>query len=61
MESRSMANGGLLEVNDCANLKATFINDGAKAWKTIPANIKNCESLYMAKKEIKKFVKTLPL
>ena len=39
----------------------TFINDGIKAWNKAPDAIKNCNSLFSAKREIKKFVKTLQI
>ena len=32
-----------------------------KLWNKIPQNIKDCTSIQMAKKAIKKFVKTLPI
>ena len=41
-------------------LKSTFINDGVKIGNLAPMVVKNCTSLNGAKKEIKKFAKTLP-
>ena len=58
---RSGATGKLNEVCGSNNLKACYINDGAKAWNKTPSIIKNCKSLFSAKIEIKKFVKTLPV
>ena len=58
---RSGATGKLNEVSGSDNLKACYINDGAKAWNKTPSIIKNCKSLFSAKIEIKKFVKTLPV
>ena len=62
---RSGATGKLNEVCGSNNLKACYINDGAKAWNKTknktPSAIKNSKSLYSAKIEIKKFVKTLPV
>ena len=40
---------------------ATFINDAARLWNLAPRAIKECKSLFTVKKEIKKFVLTLPL
>ena len=57
---RSGATGKLNEVSGSNNLKASH-NDGAKGWNKTPIVIKNCKSLYSAKIEIKKFVKTLPV
>ena len=41
--------------------KATFINDGIRLWNLAPASITTCKSLYSVKKQIKLFVKTLPI
>ena len=58
---RSGASGKLNEVSGSEKLKSSYINDGAKAWNLTPAVIKNCKSLFSAKVEIKKIVKTLPV
>ena len=59
--SRSATNGNLMEQGTSNMAKQTFINDSARVWNRAPQTIKNCTSLYSAKKEIKKFVKTLPV
>ena len=41
--------------------KATFLNDGIRLWNLAPVEIKTCESFYSVKKQIKTFVKTLPI
>ena len=41
--------------------QSTFINDGIETWNKAPNNIKQCQTFYTAKKEIKKFVLTLPV
>ena len=41
--------------------KSTFLNDGIKLWNSAPVEIKNCKSLYSAKKHINTFVKSLPI
>ena len=56
---RSGATGKMNEVSGSDNLKASYINDGAKAWNKAPTVIKNCKSLYSAK--IEKKLKTLPV
>ena len=61
MGLRSMATGKLNEMSGSDKLKSTHINDGAKAWNMALRTIKNCKSIYSAKKEINKFVKTLPV
>ena len=38
----------------------TFINDATRAWNKAPTTIKNCKSLFSAKKAIKSYVMTLP-
>ena len=40
---------------------ASFILDASKNWNLAPQAIKNSSSISMAKKEIKKFVITLPI
>ena len=39
----------------------TFVCDGIKAWNKAPVVIKSCNNIYALKKEVKKFVKTLPI
>ena len=39
----------------------SFIQDSARIWNNAPKYIKDCNSIYKAKKNIKKFVHTLPL
>ena len=41
--------------------QATFLNDAFKLWNAASNEIKNSKSLAIAKKEIKKFVKMLPI
>ena len=59
--SRSVTNGKLMEDGRSDKAKATFINDATRAWNKVPANIRECTSLYSAKKAITTFVKTLPV
>ena len=37
------------------------LNDAIRAWNLIPDTMKNCETIWSAKKSIKQFVRTLPL
>ena len=39
----------------------TFFNDAAHLWNTAPKSIKDCKTVSAAKKQIKLFVKMLPL
>ena len=41
--------------------QATFLNDAIKIWNKAPIKIKNCVTLISAKREIRKYVMTLPL
>ena len=59
--SRSISRGKLIEEGTSEKSTSTFINDATRAWNKAPENIKDCTSLYSAKKAIKAFVKTLPV
>ena len=39
----------------------TFINDAANVWNKAPHVINECKSLSSVKKQIKTFIKTLPI
>ena len=41
--------------------QSTFNSDAKKIWNSAPMHIKNCTSIYGAKKAIKNFVATLPI
>ena len=58
---RSISNGTLTLLGHSDLTKNTFINDGIKAWNSVPNSIKECNSYASAKNAIKKFVKTLPI
>ena len=58
--TRADKNVVLLEHGLTERCKKTFLNDAAHVWNDAPETIKNSKSLYMAKKAIKTFVKTLP-
>ena len=55
------SNGQLKEVLLSNSSQKTFLNDALHIWNKCPINIKQCESLYSAKKAIKTFVYTLPI
>ena len=59
--SRSYEKGCKPELGKSNPTQSTFINDGIKAWNKAPISIKQCKSFYSAKKEIRKFVSTLPI
>ena len=60
MISRSKIEGKLLIKHDSDNLKSTFKNNGIKVWNSAPDNVKNCKSLFTAKKLIRAFAISLP-
>ena len=42
-------------------LTSTFVNDTAKLWNIAPESIKQSESVYSAKKNIKIYTSSLPI
>ena len=61
MITRSANNQTLLEIRHSKLEDSTFMNDAAKLWNLAPQSIKDCKSVFSAKKEIKKFITSLPL
>ena len=59
--TRAVTNGDLVEVGKTDLVKCSFISDASKAWNNTPTDIKECTSIWTAKKAIKKFVKKLPI
>ena len=62
-DERSTRANSEMKIPETAKSKTTqssFNNDAKKLRNKIPQNIKDCSSLYMAKKAISQFVKTLP-
>ena len=50
-------NDNALVEKGITNLRqSTFINDGTRLWNLAPEEVTVCATLYMAKKQIKKFV-----
>ena len=60
-QTRSIANGKLIEFGKTELAQATMINDAIKAWNRAPEDIKNSITYNNAKKCIKTFVKSLPI
>ena len=61
ISTRAVSSGNLVEKGVSITSKNTFYNDAIKAWNLAPVSIKQCKTLWSAKNEIKKFVKTLPI
>ena len=59
--TRSTIRGDIVLQGKSNLCNASFILDASKHWNNAPQAIKNCSSISMAKKEIKKFVITLPI
>ena len=61
MSSRSSSRGDLQVKGKTELRQSSFVNDAANNWNTAPNIIKQSKSLFSAKREIKKFVQTLPI
>ena len=59
--TRSVTNGDLKEFGKTAIVQSTFLSNACYLWNNCPNNIKDCETLWKAKKAIKTFVSTLPV
>ena len=59
--TRSVANGDLKEFGKTEIVHSTFLSDASKVWNNCPTEIKDCDTLWKAKKTIKSFVETLPI
>ena len=60
-KTRAVSNGTLIEEGKSILAKNTFLNDAIKAWNLLPDSIKNCKTLWSAKKATKNFVTTSPM
>ena len=58
--TRSISNEAVFEPGSSNLGTATLISDAARAWNKTSTTLKNLSSVLVAKKEIKKIVKTLP-
>ena len=61
LRSKNEMENNLLEHGVSEQGLKTFVNDGVRLWNKAPKNLKNCTSLFTVKKEIRKFVKSLPI
>ena len=51
----------MIEFGKSDLVKSSFLSDASKAWNKTPIEIKECNTLWSAKKAIKTFVKQLPI
>ena len=59
--TRAVTSGNLVEDGTTSLAQNTFYNDATKAWNLAPLDVKTCKTIWSAKKDIKKFMKTLPV
>ena len=59
--TRSIQKDSLVVTGKSAKAQSTFYSDAASLWNNASETIKNAKSLYSVKKEIKKFIVTLPI
>ena len=61
MSTRAATRGDLVLQGKNELCTTSFLQDSARIWNNAPNDIKDCNSIYKAKKNIKKLVHTLPL
>ena len=59
--TRSVQTESLMVMGNGQKMLSTFHSDSARIWNHSPDQIKNCKTLFAAKKAIKQFVMTLPI
>ena len=59
--TRAETSDQLIEPGKTCILQNTSLSDASRAWNKVPNCIRQCETIWSAKKEIKKFVKQLPI
>ncbi len=59
--TRGATNGKAVETGKTQKSRATFIGDATRLWNKAPKSILRAETLMKAKREIKKYCKTLPV
>ena len=59
--TRAATKGQPCDIGRTQLTQTTCISDAIKVWNSAPSGIKESKTLYQAKREIKKFVKTLPV
>ena len=58
---RSALSKALKPIGKSRIVESTFMSDAVKVWNATPQCIQECKSLFTVKKEINKFVRSLPL
>ena len=60
-ETRGNKAGRMIETGKTTKSKASFVGDAPRIWNKAPLTVTLAKSLSIAKKEIRKFCKTLPI
>ena len=59
--TRATTSGKLAESGKTEVIQSTYLSDASRAWNKAPESIIQCETVWKVKKEIKKFVRELPV
>ena len=59
--TRAEAKGDLKEFGKTVIVQSTFLSDACHIWNKCPKDIKECDTLWKAKKAIRKYVASLPI
>ena len=59
--TRSITKGVIPMLGKSHAAKKTFICDGIKAWNHVPDSIRECKTYNTAKRQIRKYVKTITI
>ena len=51
----------IIETRRSTKARASFVGDAPRVWNKAPSQVTNAKSLQIAKKEVRKFCKTLPI
>ena len=61
VNTRADKNKRPCEIGTTCLTQNTCISDAVRLWNIAPKNVASCQTVYQAKKEIKAFVKLLPI
>ena len=61
LRTRAADANKLIEAHGSKILTSTFYSDAAKVWNNAPDCIKQCQSVYAVKKQIKQYITSLPI
>ena len=61
VKTRSITNGDVIVSGKSELVQSTYLSDTCRAWNKVPNVIKECKTIWSAKKNIKTFVANLPI